>query len=74
MLRRRRAGLHGTAKAEAGLAAVQASSWLLGFIAIAASVAAIVLALRLRRVAHAVPVLALCVTSVAIAQVLWSRV
>jgi hypothetical protein len=55
------------------LAAVQASSWIRGCVAIVATLGAIVLALRLRRVAHVVPVLALCVTSAIIAQLLWLR-
>ena len=61
------------AQADTGLAAVQASSWILGAVAIMATLGAIVLALRMRRVAYVVPVLALCVTSAIIAQVLWSR-
>jgi hypothetical protein len=61
-------------EADAGLAAVQASSWVLGAVAVAATLGAIVLARRLRRVAHVVPVLALCATSVAVTQVLSSRV
>ena len=61
------------AQADSGLAAVQASSWILGSVAIIATIGAIVLALRLRRVAYVVPVLALCVTSVIITQLLWSR-
>jgi hypothetical protein len=61
-------------QADAGLAAVQASSWILGSIALMATLGAIVLTLRLRRVAHVVPVLALCVTSAIVTQVLWSRV
>jgi hypothetical protein len=55
----------------AGLSAVGASSWLLGSVAAVAACGAFVLALRVRRVAHAVPVLLLCVVSVVIAQALW---
>jgi hypothetical protein len=58
----------------AGLAAVQASSWMLGSAAVVATLGAIVLALRMRRAVCVLPVLALCVTSVVIGQVLWSRV
>ena len=58
----------------AGLAAVQASSWMLGAVAVVATLGAIVLALRMRRAAYVFPVLALCVTSVVVGQVLWSRV
>jgi hypothetical protein len=58
----------------AGLSAVQASSWLLGSIAIVATLGALGLALRLRRLAHVVLVLLLCATSAIIAQALWSRV
>ena len=58
---------------DAGLAAVQASSWILGAAAIVATLGAIVLARRVRRVVHVVPVLALCVTSALIGQILWSR-
>src|SRR4051812_45810832 len=60
-------------KGEAGLAAVQASSWILGSVAAVAIFGAIVLTLRLRRVAHVVAVFALCGTSAIITQVLWSR-
>ena len=38
-----------------------------------ATLGAILLALRMRRVAQVVPVLALCLSSAAIAQVLWAR-
>jgi hypothetical protein len=61
------------AQDDSGLAAVQASSWILGSVAILATLGAIVLALRLRRVAHVVLVLALCVTSAVIMRLLWSR-
>jgi hypothetical protein len=61
-------------EAYVGLGVIQASSWVLGAVALAAAVGAIVLALRLRRAAQVVPVLALCAASVVIAQVLWARV
>jgi hypothetical protein len=58
---------------DTGLSAVRGSSWLLGSVAVIATVGAFVLALRVRRVAHVVPVLLLCTTSAAIAQALWWR-
>jgi hypothetical protein len=63
-----------TNPADTGLDTVQASSWVFGGLAIMATVGAILLALRMRRVAQVVPVLALCLSSAAIAQVLWARV
>lgn len=66
-------GCAAASQAETGLAAVQASSWILGSVAILAVLAATVLAVRMRRAVYALPVLALCATSVIIGQVLWSR-
>jgi hypothetical protein len=56
---------------DAGLSAVPASGWLLVSLAVIATCAAFVLALRVRSVAHAVPVVLLSAMSVAIAQALW---
>jgi hypothetical protein len=61
----------GSRAPESGLSAVRAGYWLLTSVAITATLAAFVLALRVRRVAHVVPVLLLCATSAAIAQALW---
>lgn len=49
-----------------GLSAVPAGYWLLTFVAVMATLGAFVLALRVRRVAHVVPVLLLCATSAVI--------
>jgi hypothetical protein len=66
-------GCTASARSDTGLSAIQGSSWLLGSVAVVAALTALVLALRLRRVAHVAPVLLLSVTSVVVAQVLWSR-
>jgi hypothetical protein len=58
---------------EAGLSAVQARSWLLASAAIFATLGALVLALRLRRLVLLAPVLLLCATSASIATALSSR-
>jgi hypothetical protein len=56
---------------DTGLSAVHAGYWLLTFVAVMATLGAFVLALRVRRVAHVVPVLLLCATSAVIVQALW---
>ena len=58
---------------DTGLSAVTAGGWLLGALGVTATLSAIVLALRVRRPAQVVPVLLLCVVSVGIGQILWSR-
>jgi hypothetical protein len=56
---------------DTGLLAVPAGYWLLTSVAVMATLGAFVLALRVRRVAHVVPVLLLCAMSAVIAQGLW---
>jgi hypothetical protein len=56
---------------DAGLSALHAHHWLLISVAILATLGAFVLALRVRRVAHVVPVLLLCATGAIIAQGFW---
>jgi len=56
---------------DTGLAAIDAIVWLLGGLAVAATLAALVLAFRLRRVADLAPVLVLSAASVAFAQAPW---
>jgi hypothetical protein len=56
---------------DAGLSAVRASDWLLGSVAVMATVGAFVLAFRVLRVAPAVLVVLLSATSVVMAQALW---
>jgi hypothetical protein len=56
-----------------GLSDIRASSWALAWVALMAALGALVLALRLRRVAYVAPVLVLCAASAVVAQVLWAR-
>jgi hypothetical protein len=56
---------------DSGLSAVSGGQWLLTVVAVVATLGALVLALRVRRVAHVAPVLLLCATSAGIAQALW---